>query len=206
MPKLIVFDVGGVLVKLNTAARIAALSLKKSVNGLSAQDDKRLKDANLAYRTGRSTEAEHLAIVADVLGLTHDEIRKGEQSLIEPGAPEMVAFAQELRKTNRVIAFSVTNGLHWDWIVSDILGPDFFDEVYLSHETGNAKPDAASYDDVSKGEGVVSKGEGVAPEDVIFIDDTADNIEAARRHGWVNAIHHVSPADTIALVRELLKA
>lgn len=198
MPKLIVFDVGGVLVKLNTAARIAGLSLKKPANNLSPEDDQRLKAANLAYRTGKSSDAEHLAVVADVLGLTHDEIRKGEQALIEPGAPEMTAFIRELRQTNRVVAFSVTNGLHWDWILSDILGPDVFDEVYLSHVTGNAKPDAASYDDVTR-------GEGVAHDDVIFIDDTLENIEAARRHGWVHSIHHVSPAETIAQVRELLK-
>ena len=40
------------------------------------------------------------------------------------------------------------------------------------------------------------------PSELVFLDDSAKNVEAARRLGW-HAIHHVDCAETVKQLREL---
>ncbi|MCC6008498.1 MAG: HAD family phosphatase [Rhodobacteraceae bacterium] len=58
---------------------------------------------------------------------------------------------------------------------------DAFDRAYVSGHMGVIKPDPAIY-------AMVEADCGIAPEQLLFADDRADNIEAAARRGW--QVHH----------------
>ena len=62
-----------------------------------------------------------------------------------------------------------------------------FREVYLSSTIGLRKPDAAAYDHVVKAIGVPASR-------IVFFDDLAENVEAARTYG-LTAVHVKSPDD-----------
>jgi HAD superfamily hydrolase (TIGR01509 family) len=69
---------------------------------------------------------------------------------------------------------------------------DVTDDIVYSHEVGLRKPDPAIY-------ALAAERLGVAPYEVVFLDDVAVNVEAAREAGW-HAVLHV---DTARSIREL---
>ena len=69
---------------------------------------------------------------------------------------------------------------------------DVTDDIVYSHEVGLRKPDPAIY-------ALAAERLGVAPYEVLFLDDVSANVEAARQAGW-HAVLHVG---TAASIREL---
>ena len=70
------------------------------------------------------------------------------------------------------------------------------DEIVYSHEVGVAKPDPAVFR-------LTEQALGVAPGEIVFIDDNDGHVEAALRHGWA-AVLHTDTQQTIAEVTALL--
>ena len=73
-----------------------------------------------------------------------------------------------------------------------------FDPIVYSHEVGLAKPDPAVY-------AVTTSLLGVRANEVLFIDDRVENIEAATRFGWSGIVHH-DVARTLQLVAAAVDA
>jgi putative hydrolase of the HAD superfamily len=74
----------------------------------------------------------------------------------------------------------------------------FFDDVINSADVGACKPDARIY-------GVLLERAGCAAEQVVFVDDTPENVEAANALG-IRGIHHVSNDRTLGLLRAAMDA
>ena len=93
-----------------------------------------------------------------------------------------------LSKQYQLILLSNTNELHINWIKKHIaFYEDFkacFDAFYLSHEIQLRKPDKNIFE-------FVLNTHHLKAQDVLFIDDTLDNVEAASKlgiHTW-----HINP-------------
>ena len=69
---------------------------------------------------------------------------------------------------------------------------DVTDDIVYSHEVGLRKPDPAIY-------ALAAERLGVAPYEVLFLDDVSANVEAAREAGWHGVLH----VDTATSIREL---
>jgi putative hydrolase of the HAD superfamily len=72
------------------------------------------------------------------------------------------------------------------------------DPILYSHEIGLRKPEPAIYRHACE-------ALGVQPEEIVFVDDRPENVQAAREAG-MHAVQHSAPAVTIAAVEELLAA
>jgi putative hydrolase of the HAD superfamily len=83
---------------------------------------------------------------------------------------------------------SNTNAIHWKWI-RDNYGEMLsgFDRLWVSHEMGLEKPDPAIYLRVIE-------ATGLPPEAHVFIDDIAENVEAARSVGMEGIVHTDAPS------------
>lgn len=83
---------------------------------------------------------------------------------------------RELTSTHAVALLSNTNEIHWQHVAgqSDVF--DGFERLFLSYETGNAKPDPAAFHDVIE-------HFGCDPVDILFFDDSPGNVAAARQAG-----------------------
>ncbi len=89
----------------------------------------------------------------------------------------MLDLMTGLAVENRVLVFSNTNARHWAR-VEEMCGEalEAF-ELYLSHQLGAVKPDLSAF-------ALLAERAGVAPGRCLFIDDLAENVEAARRAGF----------------------
>lgn len=103
---------------------------------------------------------------------------------------EVFSFLKDIRKRYKVILLSNTNAIHIDHVVKNVLEKEngimdwesYFDTVYYSHNMGMRKPDHNIYEEVIK-------REALNPLEVLFIDDTRENVTAAMECGW-NAVQH----------------
>ena len=68
---------------------------------------------------------------------------------------------------------------HWGWLTRQsysVLSGQF-DGLVLSHIVGAMKPDAAIYD-------AAERAAEVDPREILFLDDRAENVAAAKTRGW----------------------
>lgn len=105
------------------------------------------------------------------------------------GALELL---RALRGNYRVACLSNNNAVHWGRLCRLFGVAREFDATYLSYEIGVMKPDRRAYD-------YVLSAESVAANDVVFVDDNAENVAAARAVG-INAFRCMG----IDMVRERL--
>lgn len=95
---------------------------------------------------------------------------------------KVIQLIRDLRKNNRVVCGTNTFQVHYQ-VHSEHGDYRFFDEVYASHLMGIAKPDLHFYQYILDKENVSSKR-------AVFIDDTWENIVAARNMG-IRSIHFI---------------
>ena len=136
------------------------------------------------------------------VGLTCEQVgtvwRNWTLGLYE-GAAELV---RDLRSAGVTTAcLSNTNVLHWR-IMNDPADPHYpalsaLHHRFASHAIGARKPDQRAYEHVER-------QTGVAPTAILFFDDVAENVEAARRRGWRG---HVVPRceNPVPMIRGILR-
>ena len=75
--------------------------------------------------------------------------------------------------------------------IRDVVGEDA-EYLLSSHQIGFAKPERQAYE-AAHSRLMQAIGTGVDPAQVVFLDDTARNVDAARQFGW-RAVHHTTRA------------
>lgn len=118
--------------------------------------------------------------------LTSDQILDAWQYILKDFPVHRLEFIQQLAsdKTYKLILLSNTNELHINWVKENVsFYDDFkncFDAFYLSHEIHLRKPNSDVYQ-------FVLDEHQLKADEVLFIDDTEENILAASKlgiHTW----------------------
>jgi len=172
-PRLLLFDLGGVLVEYSGLRDLAPL-----LPTVLSPEDLRARLLACphmnAFELGALPPDEFAAAFVRDWGirLAPDrflaEFRSWTRCLL-PGARELL---QALRPRFRVAALSNSNATHWERNLAELGIGDLFDALFSSHELRLHKPDPAIYR-------VVLERLGVTPAAVIFFDDSAANVAAA---------------------------
>ena len=97
-------------------------------------------------------------------------------SWARPPFPGIRPLLDSLKRRYRTACLSNTSALHWQRLGFEYGWDGYFDRQYLSFQMGLMKPDAAIYR-------AVVADLGVAPGDILFFDDTPENVEGARAVG-----------------------
>jgi putative hydrolase of the HAD superfamily len=173
----VVFDLGGVLVRLRGVSKLRLLA------GYASDDD--VWRRWLACDWVRSFELGRCSAQAFAEGLVRDwelpvapeefldDFRTWPEAL-EEGAAELVAA---VRATTTVACLSNSNALHWPAKV-DVLGIGaMFDRCFASHQLGAIKPDHDAFERVAA-------ELAVPPGRLLFLDDNEVNVSAARSVGF----------------------
>jgi len=188
--RLICFDWGGVILRI---CRSWAEGCERA--GLSVHEDDLLEEVRSArqawaqrYQLGKvSCEAFREGIASTTrgrmspheIGLLHDAW------LIEeyPGIAEVIDRLNTIDGVSTAL-LSNTNAGHWKRHLpqSNDASPDYptagsLDHRLGSHLLGLAKPDPAMY-------AAAERETGFASSQIVFFDDLAENVEAARASGW----------------------
>jgi HAD superfamily hydrolase (TIGR01509 family) len=69
-------------------------------------------------------------------------------------------------------------------------------DIVYSHEVGLGRPDPAVY-------ALTAARLGVAPGEIVFLDDVAANVEAARAAGWHAVPHEETARSSVELERTI---
>jgi putative hydrolase of the HAD superfamily len=193
--KVLLFDVGGVLVELSgVETMLEWLGRRVTVDELWRMWLQSVPVRQ--FETGRIDAAEFAAGVISEFGLPIEpqsflEAFIGWPTGLYPGTLEMLARIP--RSYSRAI-LSNTNSLHWPRVMGMRLG-SAFEHHFVSHLTGRIKPDSDAFEHVVECLGCV-------PAQVLFLDDNSLNIESAQRFG-MHAIRVRGAAETQSVLTEL---
>ena len=182
-PKVLLFDLGGVLVDFAGLRELP--DLLEEAPPLDELRRRLLSSpAILAFERGQITADDFARqfLAEWRLGLEPEAFialfRSWNRAPLE-GAHELLA---RLRPRHRLACLSNTNELHWEDILDGHGLRPCFDHHYASHLLRLAKPDPEIYS-------FVAEDLGCTAADVVFFDDSPENVEGARRIGM--AAHQV---------------
>lgn len=183
-----VFDLGGVLIKLNVQRCFQAfekLMGEENMRLVLGMDNRGegIKAVSIAsnqlmanFERGMISPETFLSQVQQYchLGTTTDEIIEAWMSMLDELPEERLAFVDSLRaKGHPVFLLSNGNDLHFDFINRKYSLENHFDGFFLSQKMHMAKPEPEIFEAVQKEIG--------NPENVIFIDDLQANRLAAEQ-------------------------
>jgi putative hydrolase of the HAD superfamily len=178
-PRAVLLDLGGVVIDINVAplferwARAAGLPVEQLMSRWGADD------AYKRHETGDLDFDGYCAHLAAKLGieLPPEEWREGWNAIFVGPYNGVVARLPRIAERFDLCCYSNTNDAHhaaWSTRYAGELKP--FRRVYVSSTIRRRKPDVASFQ-------WVARDMGYAPEQILFIDDTLENIEGARAAG-----------------------
>ncbi len=171
--QIILFDLGGVLVDLADPVSSIGLSM-------SSEEFWRMWLSSplvQQFETGRLTASEFVSQFGADLGFRDaDEFDRALRSWHLPMFAGAEKALQDLTGSNTIALLSNTNEIHWQHVESQTDVFADFAKLFLSYETGNAKPHPSAFHDVVE-------HFDCEPNDVIFFDDNVGNVAAAKAEG-----------------------
>lgn len=182
--KHIIFDLGNVLVRLDTPACIEAfkkIGMEMVINR--ANDDAKSVLEQLGL--GLISVETFCQKARELSGsqASDEAICQAANAMLVEIPDEKKRRLLDLRaRGHRVFLLSNTNSIHWDYCVEQLFPyknygvADYFERIFLSQEMHLQKPDAEIFNEVLR-------QTGIRAEDSIFIDDLPENCEAARGVG-----------------------
>lgn len=186
----VIFDLGGVILNID----IQGTFQKFKQLGIGPQGDvlELLKNHNIfnSFETGKLSPDQFRDEIRKVSGngfsnQTFDDIWN---SMILDFPEENIRFLERVKPRYRTFLMSNTNKIHCDYY-SEILHKSYgyknldelLEKAYYSHTSGMRKPDAGFY------EHILNEND-LKPQHTLFIDDFAENIEAAGKLG-IQTVH-----------------
>ncbi|OZI08082.1 haloacid dehalogenase [Siphonobacter sp. BAB-5385] len=193
MIKNLIFDMGNVIIDIDVPLTYRAFA---ELAGISEEEATRLfheKAFFHQFEIGKINEADFKALLRKEFNSdwSDETIDTAWCTLLLDMPKARLDRIQELRKSYRVFLLSNTNPIHVREIVkrAAAMAYDFmslFEKPFLSYEMGFMKPDPEFY------RHALQEGGGLLPEESVFIDDNADNIESAATVGiqtiWLNPL------------------
>lgn len=185
MAKIIIFDIGGVLVNLDWDAVLAPMT-KLSKKGAAAVRQEvvngpTVKQSMLGQISSRAlytTLCGNLGIDLDYpefLGIWVRLLRANE---------DILPLIERLKARHKLVLGSNTEEIHYTYCKQNVEALGHFEESYLSFQLGLLKPDPRFFLHMLK-------NLGAAPSECVFIDDTPENVESARSIG-ITSLHFTS--------------
>ncbi|MFK7861523.1 MAG: HAD family hydrolase [Granulosicoccus sp.] len=196
--KALLFDLGGVVLEVDFTKVFHSLA---SISALDAKEIKHQFSMDWHYQQherGGIEASEFFQHLRHTLQLTatDDEIAQAWNDIF---GRQMTASLDAIDTISNEIpcyGFSNTNRTHqtyWEYHYPRI--PTTFVKLFVSSEIGLRKPDASAFE-------FVLREMSVEPEEVLFFDDTQENIDGAKRLGIQTIL--VTGADTVVnTIRDL---
>ena len=176
-PKLILFDLGGVLIEVRTETlrNFCAPGLSDAA----IWEIWLTCDAVHQYESGKISELEFAAGVLTRFGskMSHQEFLDSFAAWPVGFFPGVIEQLQRLRKKYRLAYLSNSNPVHYARFQKEWNLNAYFDDNFASHLMGFAKPDPKIFL-------AVLNSLPFKPSEILFLDDNRLNIEAAQTLGF----------------------
>jgi len=179
MIKVILLDIGGVLVELTGAKRLSQL-----VEGNLSLDELEKRWASSKYinlyESGQcSTEEFADGFVKEFnMSITPEDFVKEFPSYVKGFFSGATGLLRDLRPNHTLACLSNTNIVQWNSLRERLSIDDYFQHVFLSYEIGKMKPEPDVY-------AYVIDKLGCRPNEIAFFDDYEANVKAGIAAGMV---------------------
>jgi glucose-1-phosphatase len=183
--KNIIFDLGGVIINIDyslTSQAFAKLGLPNFDSLFSQAKQNPLFDL---YEKGLVPSSEFRNELKKYVGPSTDDatIDKAWNAMLLDVPAERLQLLKNAKATHRTFLLSNTNDIHietFNGYLQKTFGiPDLsghFDKLYLSYKVGMRKPDKEIFD-------LVLSENNLQPHETLFIDDSVQHVEAAKKLG-----------------------
>ncbi len=204
--KVILFDLGNVVIDLDEQASYHAMShligkdlteLKESFEQAEFFDD---------FERGNISDIEFREQVRTLLNkknISDQEIDYAWNAMLLGIDLELIKQLSLLKEKVSIMVLSNTNIIHvrcFHQKIYEITGINhldkIFDKVYFSHEIRERKPDFQAW------KIILNENKDIKAEQVLFLDDKDENLEAASRLG-INVLKIKKPKYTLELIKKL---
>ena len=188
-PEFIYFDLGNVLLTFDNQRACAQMSRVSGLPEGQLRDLFGEHDFQNQLERGETSFASVVESLGEFAGRSLDvaAMRHAYADIFDL-VPGIVPVVARLAAANvRLGVLSNTSDPHWELITDGRFAilPAYFGTFALSFEIGAMKPDERIYEQAAK-------LANVAPSQIFFTDDRAENVEAASRAGW-DAVLFESP-------------
>lgn len=183
----LLLDIGNVCVRLRThefLQRVSALGRPGLTPGEVLDSLRAVDSAHLDYEKGHIDGEGFYRAQVERLGLrlSYAEWLREWNAYFEPNRP-MEALIARTGGRLKLWALSNTNHEHFEHLKLNFRLFDGFTGFTASHLCGSRKPEPGIYQDAIK-------RLGLPPDQVLYLDDVQDYVEAGRSHG-LRAFHYV---------------
>jgi glucose-1-phosphatase len=196
-PAVVVFDLGKVLLDFDYGIAAAKLALRGKLAPAPVREALDHSPLLFRFETGLMTNEEFAVEVCSICGFsgTLDEFYEAFADIFTEIKP-MTAMQAGLQANGiPTCIFSNTNGIAIGHIRRRFPFFAHFDNYILSYEHGAMKPDPKIY-------AAVERATGRAGEEIVYLDDRAENVEGGLARGW-RALLHETPGKTIPALRQM---
>ncbi len=176
---IVVFDLGNVLISVDTQRTINSLNsrhgdLGSRINRLFLENPEWEKNLVL----GTWMEDDFIKVLMSKLGnsIPSEEIIQAFADIFKT-KDNVISLLPELKNNHPLYLLSNTNEIHENHGFRHYPFLEYFDDLILSHRVGAAKPQERIYR-------IVEERSGGLPEDHLLIDDLKVNVEGAKARGW----------------------
>ena len=194
MIRNLIFDLGGVLVSLDRKRCLDNFSNDLGFDDFGEYLNAYAQKGFFAkFENGDINSAQFRDIVREHCrkeGVTDEMIDSTLDTFLTEVSPYKVKLLLDLKEKYNLLLLSNVNPIAWKKCCELFLQAqgvdieDVFDKLYLSFELNASKPGALIYEKVLEDSGIV-------PQETLFIDDSAANIEAGRVAGLNVLLYNV---------------
>ncbi|MCC9642573.1 HAD family phosphatase [Rhodopirellula sp. JC740] len=199
--RFVYFDLGNILVAFDRNR--ANENVADLFGGTAEASDEIMHTGGLQNQleTGLITDEEYAQAIRDAYAtvvppdghVATGDIMRAISDMFTP-IDSMVAVLESLRQASMPIGIlSNTCAAHWEWVNNrgwEVLDGHFHAQV-VSYEARSMKPDRVIYETAMKlaaeclaNHPAPTNNAPLRPEEILFVDDREENIDAARSHGW----------------------
>lgn len=196
MIKALIFGFGGVLVRTEDSSARQVWDKRLNLPPGSVERAIHQSELWVQAQLGRITEKAYWNGVAEMLRMHREDIPELRRDYFSGDRlnHRLVALIRELRASGYATALLTNHDLQLEAQLCELGLDNLFDHVLISAKTGVMKPDPTAYR-------MALRALNVAPEQVVFVDDSLSNIRAAQPLG-IHTILYRAETD----VREELAA
>lgn len=204
MIKTILFDMGGVVFLQDTAEAFRRFT-EIGVDARQYIGDYGQKGLFLELENGDISAEDFRAGISRLVGrdLSWEQVQHCWLGFLKSVPPDRLANLLALRKNYRICLASNTNPFIMAYTRSDRFSGDghgighYFDYLYCSYEMGCCKPREEFFRKILA-------SEGLGPQEVVFVDDSRKNIDAAEAVG-IKGVWVAPDSDWLPALKQVLK-
>ena len=175
----LLFDLGGVVIEIDFGRVLKYWECFSAFSYLELKSIFQFDTAYQRHERGEIDGGEYFTHLRKTLKLdaSNEEITAGWNAVFVAELPEVLAAIAQARTKLPCFAFTNTNPTHLAaWKTGYPATFRTFDKIFISSDLGLRKPERRAFD-------AIATDIGVAHEDILFFDDTFENISGARKAG-----------------------